>query len=98
MVVARTHFTYHVDMWTPDGESVVEHIADVEDYQAARPLPRCLRTLAWYAHHVAARRVCDRGQPALAPRVTRQGRYTGAKQRGFAGQFVGRVADKLLSD
>jgi hypothetical protein len=27
----ETHFTFRVDIWTPDGESVVEHIAGVED-------------------------------------------------------------------
>jgi hypothetical protein len=31
----RTHFTFRVDTWTPDGESVMEHIAGIEDYQVA---------------------------------------------------------------
>jgi hypothetical protein len=31
----RTHFTFRIDTWTPDGESIVEHIAGVEDYQVA---------------------------------------------------------------
>ena len=31
----RYHFTFRVDTWTPDGESIVEHIAGVEDYQVA---------------------------------------------------------------
>jgi hypothetical protein len=35
MTTFRTHFTYRVDTWTPDGESVVEHGAGVEDYQVA---------------------------------------------------------------
>jgi hypothetical protein len=52
MVVTRTHFTFRIDTWTPDGESIVEHVAGVEDYQvtlatyraavnagSARPLP-----------------------------------------------------------
>jgi hypothetical protein len=30
-----THFTSRVDTWTPDGESIVEHVAGVEDYQVA---------------------------------------------------------------
>jgi hypothetical protein len=29
----RTHFTFRVD--TPDGESIVEHVAGIEDYQVA---------------------------------------------------------------
>jgi len=35
MSTTRTHFTFRVDTWTPDGESIVEHIAGVEDYQVA---------------------------------------------------------------
>jgi len=31
----RTHFAFRVDTWTADGESIVEHIAGVEDYQVA---------------------------------------------------------------
>jgi hypothetical protein len=31
----RTHFTFRVDTWTPDGESIVDHVAGVEDYQVA---------------------------------------------------------------
>jgi hypothetical protein len=35
VTTTRTHFTYRIDTWTPDGESIVEHIAGVEDYQVA---------------------------------------------------------------
>ena len=35
MSTLRTHFTFRVDTWTPDGESIVEHVASVEDYQVA---------------------------------------------------------------
>jgi len=31
----RTHFTFRVDTWTPDGESIVKHVAGVEDYELA---------------------------------------------------------------
>jgi hypothetical protein len=34
-VTTRTHFTFRVDTRTPDGESIVEHVAGVEDYQFA---------------------------------------------------------------
>ena len=27
MTTLRTHFTFRVDTWTPDGESIVEHVA-----------------------------------------------------------------------
>ena len=29
----RTHFTFRIDTWTPDGESIMEHLAGVEDYR-----------------------------------------------------------------
>jgi len=35
MTTLRTHFTFRVDTWTPDGESIVEHVAGVEDYAVA---------------------------------------------------------------
>jgi hypothetical protein len=35
MSTFRTHFSFRIDTWTPDGESVVEHVAGVEDYQVA---------------------------------------------------------------
>ena len=31
----RTHFTFRIDTWTPDGESIVEQIAGVEDFDVA---------------------------------------------------------------
>jgi hypothetical protein len=31
----KTHFAFRIDTWAPDGESIVEHIAGVEDYQVA---------------------------------------------------------------
>jgi hypothetical protein len=35
MTTTRTQFTYRVDTWTPDGESVVEHVAGIDDYHVA---------------------------------------------------------------
>src|SRR5262245_13351063 len=36
----RTHFTFRVDTWTPDGESIVERVAGVErDYVRVSPCP-----------------------------------------------------------
>jgi len=35
MSTLRTHFTFRVDTWTAEGESIVEHVAGVEDYQVA---------------------------------------------------------------
>jgi hypothetical protein len=30
----RTHFSFRIDVWATNGESIVEHVAGVEDYQA----------------------------------------------------------------
>jgi hypothetical protein len=35
MTTTRTHFTFCVDTWTSDDESIVEHVPGVEDYQVA---------------------------------------------------------------
>jgi hypothetical protein len=35
MTTTRTNFTFRVDTWTPDRESVVEHVAGIEDYYIA---------------------------------------------------------------
>jgi len=35
MTTTRTHFAYRIDAWTTDGESIVEHVAGVEDYDVA---------------------------------------------------------------
>jgi len=50
----RTHFTFRVDTWTPDGESIVEHVAGIEDYQVALATCRaaCERW-ARHSHHLA---------------------------------------------
>ena len=67
MSTLRTHFTFRVDTWTANGESIVEHVAGVEDYQVAlRYLLRRLPTLAWHSHHLTAGRASNRGQQALA--------------------------------
>jgi hypothetical protein len=54
-VKIRTNFTFRIDTWTADGESIVEHVAGVEDYQVALATYRaaCLR---WPGtpHHLAA--------------------------------------------
>ena len=54
MSTTRTHFTFRVDTWTPDGESIVEHIADVEDLTVA--LIRPPANAGRHAHHFAAGR------------------------------------------
>ena len=36
MTTTRTHFTFRVDTWIPDGESIVEHVADGGTIEIAR--------------------------------------------------------------
>jgi len=36
MTTLRTHFTFRVDTWTPDGESIVEHVAGGRAIEVAR--------------------------------------------------------------
>jgi hypothetical protein len=35
-VVNRTLFSYRIDMWTIDGEYVLDHLAGIEDFQLAQ--------------------------------------------------------------
>ena len=50
----RSHFAYRIDAWDADGESVIEHLAGVEDLQVAKATylaacqrwPRTLITLS----------------------------------------------------
>ena len=34
----RTHFAFRVDIWTDDGENIIEHVAGVEDFRSRRRL------------------------------------------------------------
>ena len=43
MSTMRTHFTFRADRWTPDGESIVKHVAGIEDYQVATATYACQR-------------------------------------------------------
>jgi hypothetical protein len=67
MTTTRTHFTFRVDMWTPDGESIVEHVAGVEDYQVALVTYRAA-VERWPGTPITLRQWCasDRGQSAPA--------------------------------
>ena len=61
MSTLRSHFTFRVDTWTPDGKSI-EHVAGIEDYQVA---------LATY------RAACERwpGTPVTLRQGARLGRF-----------------------
>src|SRR5262245_66218433 len=67
MSTTRTQFTFRVDTWTPDGESIVEHVAGIEDYQVALVTYRAAcQLLARHSHHTTAGCASDRGQSAPA--------------------------------
>jgi len=50
----RTHFTFRVDTWTPDGESIVEYVAGVKDYQVALATYRAARE-SWLGMSITLR-------------------------------------------
>ena len=93
MSATRTHFTYRVDTWTPDGESIVEHVAGRRGLPGrTRYLPRRLRTLARRSHHLAAGRRSDREQQAPT-----RGVGLSAPRRALGNRFSGppRICDKM---
>jgi hypothetical protein len=34
-LTTRTHFAFRIDMWTDDGENIIEHLAGAEDFTVA---------------------------------------------------------------
>src|SRR5262249_6980305 len=52
MAVTRTHFRFRIDVWTANSESIVGHVAGIEDYELVLgTLPPRLRALAPRAHY-----------------------------------------------
>jgi hypothetical protein len=71
-MTTRTHFSFRVDTWTPDGESIVESPASKITKLPSLPSARPAKQLARHADQVAAGRTRDRGQPASTSGVDRQ--------------------------
>jgi hypothetical protein len=72
----RTHFAHRIEMWTNDGEKVIEHIAGVEDFVVATATYKaaCER---WPGTSITLRQGArDRRQPPDADgvSVTQEGR------------------------
>jgi hypothetical protein len=62
MAVTRTHFRFRIDVWTANGESIVGHVAGIEDYEL-------VHAVHWLAHeHVALLELnkSNRGSPWTA--------------------------------
>jgi hypothetical protein len=56
-----------VDIWDDTGDSIVEHVAGVDDFEVAEATYRAaVVRWPWDAHHLAAGRASDRGQPPPA--------------------------------
>ena len=52
MAVTRTHFRFRIDVWTANSESIVGHVAGIEDYELVLGIfPPRLRALAPRAHY-----------------------------------------------
>ena len=100
MPVTRTHFAFRIDMWTADGESIVEHIADVEDltvalatyHAACKRWPGAAITLRQGTHIIEDNQRSRRFRGLI--RVARPG----AKRRAFAGGFVGTAGAEFSSN
>jgi hypothetical protein len=92
MTSLRTHFTFRVDTWTPDGESIVEHVAGIEDYQVALATYRaaCERwpgtpiTLRQGARVIEDSRRLRGVQSVRAPLATKIARRRTATRQTFA--------------
>jgi hypothetical protein len=58
----REHFTHRTDMWDADGTKVIEHLANVEDFEVAMATYHAAcASLAYGPHHPAAGWACDCG-------------------------------------
>jgi hypothetical protein len=40
MSTTRTHFTFRVDIWDDTGDSIVEHVAGIDDFEVAEATSR----------------------------------------------------------
>ena len=65
MSTLRTHFTFRVDTWTPDGESIVEHAAGVDDFEVAEATYRAACTGTPITLRQGARVIEDSRRTAL---------------------------------
>jgi hypothetical protein len=64
----RTHFAYRIGIWSkPNADSLVEHVASVEDYDVAIATFHRPTNAGLTPHHAAAGRASNRGQPPPAP-------------------------------
>jgi hypothetical protein len=79
-VTTRTHFAFRIDMWSPDGASIIEHIAGVEDFQVAQATYRAA-VERWPGGAITlrqgARVIEDSRRTRLASRWPDQGRQGG---------------------
>src|SRR5215469_9978302 len=88
----RTHFTFRVDTWTADGESIVEHVAGVEDYRVALATyhAACQR---WPGTPITLRQgvrvIEDSRRTRTASWSNKGSREAGAKRCAFAGCITG---------
>jgi hypothetical protein len=75
----KTHFAFRVDIWDDIGDSIVEHVAGVDDFEVAEATYRAAVARWPGAHHPAAGRACCAGS-----------RWLGSSLRSLA---VGSIGD-----
>jgi hypothetical protein len=78
VTVTRTHFAFRIDMWDASGESIVEHIAGVEDYQSRRR-PTGPRSSAGRARPSRCAKARESSKTAGADHVRRLGSDKGPR-------------------
>ena len=79
MAVTRTHFRFRIDVWTANGESIVGHVAGIEDYElvlgtfraACEPWPGTRITLRQGTRVIEDRLAAAAGNSVAAPRGLR---------------------------
>ena len=99
-VRTRTHFTFRIDLWTADGENIVEQLAGVEDFQLALATYRAAverRPGGTITLRQGARVIEDSRRTRTASWSKRVVARAGAKRCAFAGGFVGRNRPYFLS-
>jgi hypothetical protein len=61
----KTHFAFRVDIWDDAGDSIVEHVAGVDDFEVAEATYRAAIArwpMAWLMLRQSARVVHDTGE------------------------------------
>jgi hypothetical protein len=65
----KTHFTFRVDIWDDAGDSIIEHVAGVDDFEVAEVTYRAA-VVRWPRARITLRqgmRIARQQQPGTVP-------------------------------